>query len=156
MAKVCTTSQLPLHHLTIHVYTTRLQVYTYLLLSIVNLQYTHGLLNNKLFIQVQPSLTHSNIAIHVNARLYLSRLQPMRRDCSDFILLAYQSYQKYRKLIIRHYMTNESIQPYFALFVLPVCCKNHSPIQLVCVYDELFPICTFQHTSIQILLQQLL
>ena len=40
MAKVCTTSQLPLHHFTIHVYTTHLQVYTYLLLSIVNLQRT--------------------------------------------------------------------------------------------------------------------
>ena len=56
---------------------------------IVNHTHTNSLLNNFLLVYILPSLTHSNITIHVNARLYLSRLQPLGRDYSDFILLAY-------------------------------------------------------------------
>ena len=55
----------------------------------VNHTHTNSLLNKFLLMYILPSLTHSNIAIQVNARLYLSRLQPMRHDCSNIILLAY-------------------------------------------------------------------
>ena len=56
---------------------------------IVNHKYTNSLLNNFLLVYILPSLTHSNITIQVNARLYLSRLQPMRRDYNVFVPLAY-------------------------------------------------------------------
>ena len=61
---------------------------------IVNHTHTNSLLNNFLLVYLLPSLTHSNIAIQVNARLYLSRLQPIGRDYSDFISLAYSNIPK--------------------------------------------------------------
>ena len=82
-----TTCQIKVNHTPIYITVTLL--YTLLILSIVNHVYTNSLLNNFLLVYILPSLTHSNITIHVNARLYLQRLQPMRRDYSDFILLAY-------------------------------------------------------------------
>ena len=47
---------------------------------IVNHTHTSSSLNKFLLVYVLPSLTHSNITIQVNARLYLSRLQPLGRD----------------------------------------------------------------------------
>ena len=47
---------------------------------IVNHTYTNSLLNKFLLMYILPSLTHSNITIRVNARLYFSRLQPIGRD----------------------------------------------------------------------------
>ena len=61
---------------------------------IVNHTHTNSLLNNFLLVYILPSLTHSNITIQVNARLYLSRLQPLGRYYSDFILLAYSNIPK--------------------------------------------------------------
>lgn len=61
---------------------------------IVNHTHTNSSLNKFLLMYILPSLTHSNIAIQVNARLYLSRLQPLGRYYSDFILLAYSNIPK--------------------------------------------------------------
>lgn len=61
---------------------------------IVNHIYINSLLNNFLLVYILPSLTHSNITVQVNARLYLSRLQPLGRDYSDFISLAYSNIPK--------------------------------------------------------------
>ena len=61
---------------------------------IVNHTHTNSLLNNFLLVYILPSLTHSNNTVLARLFLYLQRLQPLGRDYSDFVSLAYSNIPK--------------------------------------------------------------